>query len=118
MYGEDVEVLQVTRVVECVGVLSKHPHLTIFEEGGTVAGGRVEEFPGESAAERSAHFPPPSLVPRLHCILVRTLAHCNPLLPRDLPRPLPGEGIYMYIVCHSGKWVSELSSPFSLSSYI
>ena len=107
-----------TRVVECVGVLSKHPHLTIFEEGGEVAGGGVEELPGESAAERSAHFPPPSLVPRLHCILVRTLAHCNPLLPRDLPRPLPGEGTCILCVIVVSGFQSYLLPSLSLFLYI
>lgn len=86
VYGDGVEELRVTSVVECVGVLSKDPQLVHFEgEGG-------EELMGESAEERSAHSPPPSLVPRLHCILVRTLTHCNPLLPHDLPHPLPQDG--------------------------
>lgn len=95
VYGEGVEVLRVTSVVECVGVLSKHPHLAHFEGDGV--GGGDGELLGESAAERSVHCPPPSLVPRLHCILVRTLTHYNPLLPRDLPHPLPGEGTCMCV---------------------
>ena len=88
VYGESVEALRVTTVVDCVGILSKHPHLTRFE------GEREEEeeMVGETAAERSAHCPPPSLVPRLHCVSVTILHHCNPLLPHNLPRPLPGEG--------------------------
>ena len=93
VYG-DVEALKVTSMVECVGVLSKHPQLAQFEremeDGGE--GGLVEPFSGETAAERSAHSPPPSLIPRLHCILVRPLTHSHPLLPRDLPCPLPKEG--------------------------
>ena len=100
VYGEGVEALTVTSVVECIGILSKHPYLTHFEGSGGAEG--AEEILSESEAERSAHCPPPSLVPRLHCILVKTLTHCNPLLPRHLPRPLPGEGIYL--VCGCG-WV-------------
>ena len=89
VYGEGVESLRVTTAVECVGVLSKHPLLTHFEE-------EEEEEGGESVAERSAHCPPPSLVPRLHCILVTPLLHNNPLLPRGLPHPLPAEGKHTY----------------------
>ena len=97
VYGEGVEVLCVTSVVECIGVLSKHPYLTHFEGSEGTEG--TEEILGESEAEKSAHCPPPSLVPRLHCILVKTLTHCNPLLPRHLPRPLPGEGMCMIYYC-------------------
>ena len=90
VYGEGVEAFRVTSAVECVGVLSKHPVLTHF---GGEGDGEEEGMVGETAAERSAHCPPPSLVPRLHCILVTSLTHTNPLLPRLLPHPLPGEGM-------------------------
>ena len=89
VYGESVEAFRVTSTVECVGVLSKHPVLTLFEGGEDGEEGVV----GETAAERSAHCPPPSLVPRLHCILVTSLSHTNPLLPRQLPLPLPRDGM-------------------------
>ena len=78
-----------TSAVECVGVLSKQPVLTLFEGGEDGEEGVV----GETTAERSAHCPPPSLVPRLHCILVTSLSHTNPLLPRQLPLPLPRDGM-------------------------
>ena len=101
VYSDGVEALRVTSAVECVGVLSKHPLLTHFEGGHDNDDGDIEMV-GESAAERSAHCPPPSLVPRLHCILVTPLSHTNPLLPRDLPHPLPGEGqISLPYHCHS-----------------
>lgn len=90
VYSDGVEELRVTSVVECVGVLSKDPSLAHFDGGED-----GEELLGESSEERTAHSPPPSLVPRLHCILVRTLTHSNPLLPRDLLRPLPREGRYI-----------------------
>ena len=76
-----------TSVVDCVGVLSKNPHLALFEEGGEEG-----KMMGDSVAERSATCPPHTLIPRLHCISVTTLSHCNPLLPRDLPHPLPAKG--------------------------
>lgn len=92
MYGGSVETLSVTSAVECVGVLGKHPLLAHFEEED---GGAEEGMVAELAAERSAHSPPPSLVPRLHCILVTSLPHTNPLLPQNLSLPLPGEGIHI-----------------------
>ena len=85
-----------TSAVECVGVLSKHPVLTHFE-----GDGEEVEGVGETAAERSAHCPPPSLVPRLHCILITSLGVTNPLLPRQLPLPLSGEGIFCLRNQHS-----------------
>lgn len=33
-----------------------------------------------SAEERTAHAPPPSLVPRLHVIITKKLQHNNPLM--------------------------------------
>ena len=35
----------------------------------------------ESAEERHAHAPPPSLVPRLHVVLANHLSHINPYIP-------------------------------------
>lgn len=44
-----------------------------------------------NASEKAAHAPPPSLVPRVHAVLVRKLSHNNPLLPPDLLPINPGE---------------------------
>ena len=44
-----------------------------------------------TAAERAVHTPPPSLVPRLHAVVIRKLAHNNPLLPHDLSAPSQGK---------------------------
>ena len=90
VYGDSVDALHVTSVVDCVGILSKHPQLADFEPVGEEAS--EGDMLGETAAERNVHCPLPSLVPRLHCILVTKLNHCNPHLPRDLTCPLPIEG--------------------------
>ena len=37
------------------------------------------------AEEQEARNPPPSLVPRVHAILVNQLSHNNPHLPPDIP---------------------------------
>ncbi|KAK7500684.1 hypothetical protein BaRGS_00007928 [Batillaria attramentaria] len=77
VYEEDGD-LKVNDVLEVVGVLSVDPAMVQFdqeEEGMSDA---------STAAEREAHTPPPSLVPRLHAVLIRKLVHNNPLLPRDL----------------------------------
>eukprot|EP00731_Ephydatia_muelleri_P020565 Em0013g292a len=42
--------------------------------------GQSRTVQAEGAAERKARSPPPSLVPRLHCILSRLLSHSNPLV--------------------------------------
>ncbi len=66
-------------VVEVVGVLSVHPAL---------ATSTSQQELDDTSAERRAHSPPPSLVPRLHVITMTHLPHCNPLLPLTLPTPL------------------------------
>lgn len=38
----------------------------------------------DDTAEFLAHNPPPSLVPRLHAIVIRKLDHVNPHLPWDI----------------------------------
>ena len=48
----------------------------------------------ETEAERKAHSPPPSLVPRIHCIIANKLTHSNPLLPSELAVPVQLEGTF------------------------
>lgn len=77
VYEEDGD-LKVNDLLEVVGVLSVDPALATFDhedEGMTDI---------SNAAEREAHTPPPSLVPRLHAVLIRKLVHNNPILPHDL----------------------------------
>ncbi|XP_035892670.1 mini-chromosome maintenance complex-binding protein [Anopheles stephensi] len=61
-------------VIEVVGFLSVDPALD-----GTGDSTGMEEF-ADDLSEHQATHPPPSLIPRLHAISVRKLAHTNPLL--------------------------------------
>lgn len=69
--------------MEVIGVLGKDPSLAplSYHED-------AESQSFDTAAERKAHSPPPSLVPRLHAITIRHLPHSNPYLPLDLPFPV------------------------------
>lgn len=64
--------------------------------GGAEASAECLVDPGdmfaETEAERKAHSPPPSLVPRLHCIIANKLTHSNPLLSSELAVPVQHEG--------------------------
>jgi hypothetical protein len=36
------------------------------------------------AEEFRAHHPPPSMIPRLHCIAIQPLSHHNPTIPQEI----------------------------------
>ena len=74
-------------MVEFIGVLSVDPALAQFEHPED-----EDSITAEMAAEHKAHSPPPSLIPRLHCIMARKLAHSNPLLPSNLTTPVETTG--------------------------
>ncbi|XP_022246309.1 mini-chromosome maintenance complex-binding protein-like isoform X1 [Limulus polyphemus] len=88
LYGGS-ESLKVNDVVEVIAVLSVEPslaHVSRFasqrnEGNDAVSIGGLSEFESE---ELEAHNPPPSLVPRLHAILIKPLDHINPKLPVGL----------------------------------
>lgn len=68
---------------EFIGILSVDPslaHHSLTNNGSEV--GNIE-----TVAETKAHHPPPSLVPRLHCVVAHKMGHSNPLLPRKLDIP-------------------------------
>ncbi len=85
--------------MEFIGVLSVDPVLAHFEggeEGGmednaTVSVG-ADPLMLETTAERQAHSPPPSLIPRVHCISARQLSHSHPLIPQSVAVPLERAG--------------------------
>ncbi|XP_078668117.1 mini-chromosome maintenance complex-binding protein-like [Branchiostoma floridae x Branchiostoma belcheri] len=72
--------LKLNDVVEFVGVLSIDPALATFNSGTGETGTSAYEDGGDmmDVEEQAAHSPPPSLVPRLHAILVQKLVHTNP----------------------------------------
>ena len=86
----NAESYKVASMMEFIGVLSVDPALAHFEEEGD--GQLGDPLQVETAAERKAHSPPPSLIPRLHCIVARCLSHSNPLLPSNLTTPIKRTG--------------------------
>lgn len=76
--------MKVGSVVEVVGVLSVDPSIAPLAYDMNYDPQQVLD----AAAEKKVHYPPPSLVPRLHAITVRLLPHSNPLLPYTLTFPL------------------------------
>ena len=78
-------------MVEFVGVLTVDPTLVHFDQE-EAEGGVLGPLLTETAAERKAHSPPPSLIPRLHCIVARRLCHSHPLLPGNLALPIATQG--------------------------
>ncbi|XP_070539996.1 mini-chromosome maintenance complex-binding protein-like [Ptychodera flava] len=81
---ENFDQFRVNDVIEFIGVLSVDPALATInhhQEVHTLVDPSEEM---EDIEERHAHSPPPSLVPRLHAIVVNKLHHCNPLLPQNI----------------------------------
>ena len=93
MYA-DFDSYKVTSMVEFVGILSVDPSLAHFEhdESHQEGDALVDPLGVETTAERKAHSPPPSLIPRLHTITARILSHSCPLLPRELTPPINCSG--------------------------
>jgi len=88
VYSRDVE-LKATDAVEVVGVLSIDPQLAAFYDDDNPHNELID------SEELQAHEPPPSLVPRLHSLVIRPLQHNNPLLP-----PQPTADDYKQVVTH------------------
>eukprot|EP00794_Sanderia_malayensis_P005228 gene5228-5885_t len=84
MYDND-DTVKLNEVVEFIGVLSCDTSLAAATMESPDSHSDELVTPGMmSAEELSAHCPPSSLVPRLHCILTRRLSHDNPLIPSSL----------------------------------
>uniref|UniRef100_A0ABM0LV56 Mini-chromosome maintenance complex-binding protein n=1 Tax=Saccoglossus kowalevskii TaxID=10224 RepID=A0ABM0LV56_SACKO len=78
---------RVNDVVEFIGVLSIDPALATdtHQPSSDITSSFVDPSEAmEGVEERHAHSPPPSLVPRLHAIIVNKLQHNNPLLPQNI----------------------------------
>ena len=79
---------------EFIGILTVDPslaHHSLTNNGSEVAN-TPDLCIGVNVAETKAHHPPPSLVPRLHCIVAHKMGHSNPLLPRKLDIPVTLNG--------------------------
>ncbi|XP_041987429.1 mini-chromosome maintenance complex-binding protein [Aricia agestis] len=77
---ENDDNLKVNDIVEVVGFLSVDPALSA--EFKTEKNALVEPVV-ETDVEIITHNPPPSLIPRVHAVHLRTLEHCNPLLSNE-----------------------------------
>ena len=88
IYDQD-STFKVNDMVEFIGVLSVDPGLAVFSDHDMVEGD-VQEPLGPTPEdlitpeEQAVHHPPASLVPRLHVLASRHLAHSNPCVPSDI----------------------------------
>ena len=93
---DDLDAYHVTDMVEFVGILSKDPSLAEHDHDEENGQGEMSTLRGalseDTAAERKAHNPPPSLVPRLHTIVAHKMSHSNPLLSKHLKDPISVSG--------------------------
>lgn len=78
------EHFKVNDMVEFFGVLSVDPSLAVFYDQSMEQNDSLLS-PTEflTREEQEVHHPPPSLVPRIHCILARRMAHSNPAIPAE-----------------------------------
>lgn len=70
---EDFEKYKLNTLVDVIGFLSMDPVLDGSQD-------KLSDFEGIDVEEHISTNPPPSLIPRLHAIVIRDLRHINPLL--------------------------------------
>lgn len=80
---DDFDSFALNTVIDVIGFLSVDPVLS-----GALA--EEDEFIDET--ERQANHPPPSLIPRLHAVIVKKLDHINPLY-ENVPLSLQGQNV-------------------------
>lgn len=68
---KDAELLKLNSICDFVGFLSVDPALICQND---------EEM---DDIEFQTHNPPPSLIPRIHCVAFKNIQHCNPLIEGD-----------------------------------
>ncbi|TMW47732.1 hypothetical protein DOY81_007188 [Sarcophaga bullata] len=78
---KDFDKYSLNTVIDVIGFLSVDPSL----DAGSM---EVDNF--ENSTEMQAQNPPPSLIPRLHAVVVQNLSHVNPLLDMCLPMTQTG----------------------------
>lgn len=78
---------KVNDMVEFIGILSADPSLAALldhqkEDSPELVGPCPDDL--ITPEEKAVHHPPPSLVPRLHCLTYRSLTHSNPCVPHGI----------------------------------
>lgn len=79
------EDIKLNDMIEFVGVVSIQPRFATFAEEKPEESSPMVLTPDSfmSEEEHAAHYPPTSLVPRLHCVFYQHLKHSNPSIPLD-----------------------------------
>lgn len=72
---KETDDIKMNDMVEIVGFLSLDPNLSIVSS--------IEDD-DDRAMETQTHNPPPSLIPRIHCVHWRTISYYNPLCDVEL----------------------------------
>ncbi|XP_068597368.1 mini-chromosome maintenance complex-binding protein [Brachionichthys hirsutus] len=79
---EDGDSFKLNEMLEVFGILSVSPALSALADDKDGSSSSLDPSASmETAEEQRVHRPPASLVPRLHMLHARPLAHNNPLLP-------------------------------------
>ncbi|KAM6916062.1 mini-chromosome maintenance complex-binding protein [Xenentodon cancila] len=79
---EDWDSFKLNDTLEVYGILSVSPALSALGDEKDASSSILDPAECmETAEEQRVHSPPASLVPRLHMLYAKTLAHNNPLLP-------------------------------------
>lgn len=83
---DQCEDIKLNDMIEFVGVVSIQPKFAAFAEEKPDESGPMVLTPDSfmSEEEHAAHYPPTSLVPRLHCVFYQHLKHSNPSIPLDI----------------------------------
>ncbi|CAI9736278.1 Hypothetical predicted protein [Octopus vulgaris] len=78
---DKIETLKVNDMLEVIGILSIDPSMVADSSDFS---GDIEEGMSSTAVEQ--HLPPPSLVPRIHAVMVNKVNHNNPWLTNSLDK--------------------------------
>ena len=81
-----------TGLFEFIGIISNDPHLNQSESPGSDAQNDLFQNSFTPVEELKAHNPPPSLVPRIHCIIATPIHHINPYIDASLSPPIARQG--------------------------
>ncbi|KAK3739379.1 hypothetical protein QZH41_015771 [Actinostola sp. cb2023] len=78
------EDIKLNDMVEFIGVVSIQPNFASFPEkkSDEMVDLSADNFMTEE--EQAAHYPPTSLVPRIHCVLFQHMKHSNPCIPPEI----------------------------------